>query len=74
MNKEKRWEDKYVKIIEDENEEIFLYKDKFPPVRLYKDGWGAVLYTANVYGEVQSYYNDENEYLEAIETLKELRK
>ena len=59
MKEEKLWEDKYVKRVVKECPSL-------NPVYLHKDGWGAVLYAKNSHGEIQRYYNDEKEYLEAI--------
>lgn len=57
------WEDKYVKIVVKESPSL-------TPVYLYKDAWGAVLYAKNSKNEVQRYYDDRKEYLEAIRGLK----
>lgn len=69
MNKEELWEDKYVKEIVSENEEDYMYIDELPPVILYKDEWGAVLYAVNNLGEIQRYYENEEEYLRATPYL-----
>lgn len=59
MEKEKLWEDKYVKSVHTE-------KTLHETAYYYNDAWGAVLYVKNSFGKIQRIYADENEYLRAI--------
>lgn len=62
------WEEKYVDhTIEETNLDILN-----PEITCccYCDRWNAVLYAVNSVGEIQRYYDDEEEYLEAIASNK----